>query len=126
MAEKFDAIRKAAFLEKLSTGMGRSAACASIGITRTTFRNHYDRYESFRIAVNETEVKLNDDVEAALFNAAIGGNVVACQVWLYNRAPDRWADKRNIQIKKPPGDDNLMVALTAAAAEAWGNNGGKS
>ena len=56
----------------------------------------------FNAAVDQAEMDANELVEGALFKAAMGGNVVACQVWLYNRMPDKWADKRNIKIAGDP------------------------
>ena len=34
-----------------------------------------------------------------VYTAAVSGNVTACQVWLYNRLPDAWADRRNIKAE---------------------------
>ena len=45
----------------------------------------------------------NDIVEDALFDAAESGNVTAIQVYLYNRVPERWSDKRNVQMTGPNG-----------------------
>jgi hypothetical protein len=48
----------------------------------------------FAEEVERAEMEANETVENALFEAAQSGNVVAIQVWLYNRMPDRWKDKR--------------------------------
>lgn len=49
----------------------------------------------FAESVTEAELDANEAVEDALFKAAtVDRNVTAIQVWLYNRCPDEWADKR--------------------------------
>jgi len=48
----------------------------------------------FAAEVERAEMEANETVENALYEAALSGNVVACQVWLYNRTPERWKDKR--------------------------------
>ncbi len=54
--------------------------------------------KGFAEAVSEAESDAIGKVENALFEAAISGNVTAIQVYLYNRAPKRWTDKRNIRL----------------------------
>ena len=58
--------------------------------------------QAVSIKAEQAELEANELVENALFQAAIGGNVTACQVWLYNRMPDRWADRRNVRIGGEP------------------------
>lgn len=106
---KFDEDRKARFLELVAKGYGRSKACQKVGITRQTFGRHYDKSEKFRNAVLDAEEEANDVVEMALYKTAIDGNVTAQQVWLYNRASDRWADKRNVKLS---GDKEEPIRLT--------------
>lgn len=95
---RFDTDRKARFCEFIAKGYGRTKACEKIGITRQTFSKHYQRNETFRKAVIDAESSANDVVEMALYKTAIDGNVTAQQVWLYNRSPDRWMDRRNLRI----------------------------
>ena len=57
------------------------------------------RYPSFAEEVSRAEMLANEEVENALYTAAVSGNVTACQVWLYNRLPDAWADRRNIKAE---------------------------
>lgn len=55
--------------------------------------------KKFAAEVAQAETDANELVEQALFNTALKGNVTAQQVWLYNRDPARWQDRRNITIK---------------------------
>lgn len=105
---KFDEERKARFLELVAKGYGRTKACVKVGITRQTFGRHYDKSEKFRAAVLDAEEEANDVVEMALYKTAIDGNVTAQQVWLYNRASDRWADRRNISLS---GDNKNPIRV---------------
>ncbi len=66
-------------------------------------RRLYNADPAFAAAVEQAEMEANELVEDALFQAAQSGNVVACQVWLYNRMPARWQDKRNLSVTTPPG-----------------------
>ena len=52
----------------------------------------------FAEAVSEAESDAIGKVENALFEAATSGNVTAMQVYLYNRDPERWADRRSVRM----------------------------
>jgi len=54
--------------------------------------------KKFAAEVAQAETDANELVEQAMFSSALKGNVTAQQVWLYNRDPDRWSDKRNSQL----------------------------
>lgn len=96
---RFTIEKKQAYLVHLREGMRRGAAAQAVGVNRETVRRHYNRYESFRKAIEDAEMDANEPVEDALYEAALSGNVVACQVWLYNRMPERWADRRNLRLQ---------------------------
>lgn len=99
---KFGSNKKRAFLEALRGGARRGAAAESIGVSRETIRLHMHKDDGFRDAIDQAEMDANECVENALFNAAVGGNVTGCQVWLYNRMPERWKDRRNIRVGGDP------------------------
>ena len=54
--------------------------------------------KKFAAEVAQAETDANELVEQAMFSSALKGNVTAQQVWLYNRDPEHWQDKRNIAI----------------------------
>jgi len=103
---KFTDKKKKEYLDLLRDGGRRHASARSVGISPWTAVNHMNEDGEFRNEVELAEMEANERVEDALFMAAESGNVTAIQVWLYNRAPDRWTDKRN-----PPKTDDSTEAL---------------
>lgn len=95
---KFDTIKRTAYLEHISNGHTRGYAASLVGIHRSTIVNHMKDDKDFAQAVSEAEGDAIGKIENALFEAANSGNVTAIQVFLYNRDPKRWSDKRNIQL----------------------------
>lgn len=95
---KFDSIKKEEYLALLRQGHTRGLAASLVGIHRATVSIHMKKDNGFAKAVSEAESDAIGKVENALFEAAIGGNITAIQVYLYNRNPDRWTDRRNIRI----------------------------
>jgi hypothetical protein len=96
--EKFDAARREIFLDLLRKGIRRTQACKKAGISRPTFNKCMNNNKKFAAEVAQAETDANELVEQAMFNSALKGNVTAQQVWLYNRDPERWSDKRNSQL----------------------------
>lgn len=96
--EKFDNIKRDVFLDLLRKGIRRVQACKKVGVTHKTFKTYFDNHPEFADEVSQAEIDANELIEQALYNTALKGNVTAQQVWLYNRCPDRWQDRRNIQI----------------------------
>lgn len=96
--EKFDAARREIFLDLLRKGVRRTQACKKAGISRPTFNKCMNNNKKFAAEVAQAETDANELVEQAMFNSALKGNVTAQQVWLYNRDPEHWQDKRNIAI----------------------------
>jgi predicted DNA-binding protein (UPF0251 family) len=105
---KFSAKKKKEFLRLVKEeGMKRTNAIQEVGITRCTLADHLQKEPHFRDALEQAEMDQeknhNEKVEDALFDAAESGNVTAIQVYLYNRVPERWADKRNLQLTGKDG-----------------------
>jgi len=92
---KFTANKREEYLALLSeNGLGRLRAAKQVGVTRHTVLAYAKDNPEFAEARDQAEMEANEQVENALFEAAKSGHVTACQVWLYNRMPDRWSDKR--------------------------------
>lgn len=106
--EKFDANRREIFLNFLRKGIRRTQACKKTGICRATFNKYMNTYPKFAEEVNQAEVDANELIEQSLFNSALKGNVTAQQVWLYNRDPERWQDRRNVTVG---GDKENPIAI---------------
>jgi hypothetical protein len=95
---KFDSIKKDEYLALLRQGHTRGLAASLVGIHRATVSTHMKKDKGFAEAVSEAESDAIGKVENALFEAAISGNVTAIQVYLYNRNPERWADRRSVRL----------------------------
>lgn len=95
---KFSPKKKAEFLRLLEEGTRRGAAAKAIGLSRVTIANHMKADAEFAGAVDDAEMHADEAVEDAMYQAACAGNVVACQVWLYNRQPHKWADRRKVDV----------------------------
>ena len=124
---KFDSIKKEKYLEYIRGGQTRGYAATLAGIHRATVSIHMKKDKDFADAVSEAESDAVGKVEHALFEAATSGNVTAIQVFLYNRDPKRWSDKRNIQLAgegggpikvEVDGKGKLISAINRLAARA--------
>ena len=92
---KFTAPKREEYLSLISEdGLGRHRAAKQVGVSPPTVVSYAKDNPEFAEARDQAEMEANEQVENALFNAAKSGHVTACQVWLYNRMPDRWSDKR--------------------------------
>ena len=135
---KFDSIKKDEHLALLRQGHTRGLAASLVGIHRATVSIHMKKDRGFAKAVSEAEGDAVGKVENALFEAATSGNVTAIQVYLYNRDPRRWSDKRNIQIAGEGGGPiqvevdakskliSLLNRLATRAGETKGDREPKS
>lgn len=94
---KFGAAKRARYLELIAEGYRFGAAAEAVGISRDTVRTYCNDYPEFAEARARAEMDAAEPVEEALRQNALGGNVVAQQVWLYNRSGDRWRDQRRQQ-----------------------------
>ncbi|MDY0339893.1 MAG: hypothetical protein RBS17_01595 [Coriobacteriia bacterium] len=113
---KMTAAKKEAYLEAIRKGALKGAAAEAIGVTRGTICAHVRSDPEFARAIEEAEMSLVQVVEDALYKAAVEGNVTAQQVILYNRAPDRWRDRRNVSVTGPSGGA-LQIELSEAGQQ---------
>ena len=100
---KFDSIKKAAYVDLLSNGYRRGLAAVTVGITSRTVNNHMKKDQKFAEVCSMAETMANDRVEQSLYTSAVKGNIIAQQIWLYNRDPKRWADKRSFKVSGEGG-----------------------
>ena len=96
---KFGVRKRKQFLKLLEDGSRRMAAAQMVGISYMTVYRQLKSDQEFAEAVDEAEMNVDEQVVDALFDAAVSGNVTACQVWLYNRRPEQWSDRRNQRIE---------------------------
>jgi hypothetical protein len=103
-AHKFNAKRQALYLAELAAGKRRGEAAEAVGVDRTTVYKHRLENPEFAVLESQAEVDACDEVEDALRQAALSGNVPAALAWLYNRSPDRWQDRRRTEFTGKDGD----------------------
>ncbi len=110
---KFNDAKRARILEALRTGHHRSSATRSAGLTYETLRARMRADPEFAREVENAEEDAHEAVEDALLRKAVAGDLVAIQVWLYNRSPDRWKDRRRAgQV----GPEAVLACLPPAFA----------
>lgn len=101
---KLDAIKRETYLNLLREGGRRGTSAKAIGVCRSTLADLMKADVKFAKAVSKAEMEANEIIEDAMFEAARAGNTTAMQVWLYNRCPDRWADRRQLEHTGKPGE----------------------
>jgi len=123
---KFDAIKQQEYIQQLSQGVGRCAAAEAVGVNVKTVERHMKADKAFAENVSTAEMFRDDQMVNALYQSGINGNVIAQQVWLYNRRPDRWKDARKYQITGEEGGpvkvsiEERSKALARKAREWYG------
>lgn len=95
---KFDADLKKKFCECVSSGIRLSQAAKICGVSRRNIYYHLANDPEFKEAYEDAEETATDNVEAALYAAATGGDVKAQQIWLFNKRKNVWADSKNIKL----------------------------
>lgn len=117
---KFDEIKRAAWLKLLESGEPRCLAARKVGLDPKTPERYMKRYSFFAQAASEAEMKgasyRDNTVVNALFEAAQSGNVTAIQVWLYNRQPNAWKDRRNVAVTGENGQP-IKLEVTGLLAK---------
>ena len=113
MPRRFGVAKRRTFVALVEQGLRRTAAAKQVGVSYQTIWRHLQSDEAFATAVDEAEMHVDDQVVDALFEAATGGNVVACQVWLYNRRPEVWADRRHQKLEHTVATDETADASHA-------------
>lgn len=104
---KLNAQRKADYLRRRELGDGIREAAKAIQVSHVTIYDAFKRDPEFKQADEDTQAYVIEEVEGLLLmacrRAALRGNVAPLVFYLTNRAPDRWADRRNLGITGPDG-----------------------
>lgn len=88
---------KLQYLGLLTEGVSRSRAARSVGMTNSGIRQAMIADDRFREDVEQVLAERNDDVEQALYETALRGNVEAQKFWLTNRADSEWANRSRVE-----------------------------
>lgn len=93
--QALELVEKKAFLDELLQGKGPLPAGLSIGWSPLRIQQMLKDPEIVQLIAMIEEHK-DQSVEAALYKAAITGNVTAQQVWLFNRKGNKWKDVKRV------------------------------
>lgn len=96
-AEERLADEKIEFLDLIQKGVPRLHAAVDVGWTPRRLALLLANAEFFEL-VTTFEERMTDKVEMVLLQKALGGNMESVKMWLLNRRPERWADKREISV----------------------------
>lgn len=114
------AAQQAAYLTRLAKGASPAAACAALGLSVSAVLTTMDAEAAFRRQLQQIDQLLSQNVAAALYRAAMEGNVSAQTFLLKNRPPPDWqtsADSVDLpQDLSALTDDELDALLRATAA----------
>jgi hypothetical protein len=121
---KFTPKAREEYLAGLRQGLRPGKAANNAGVSRWTVGNYRRAHADFADAERDAMLDSVEMVEDALFQAAVSGNVTACQVWLYNRAPDQWRDMRARDAVAPgyAGAVTVDDEIRSLVAELSGND----
>ena len=114
----------------LRFGATQEELAAMFGVSRRTIVNWLEKHPEFRDAVRELQNSVDDMVESALLQSALGydyvetkttpgrietitkhvtGNVAAQKFWLINRRPSVWRDK--VEMDHTTGGELLKPVI---------------
>lgn len=74
--------RRDEFLGHIRRGMRRGMAAEEVGLNRMQLREFIAEDEKFRKMVEDAETDATENVEEALYQAAISGSVAAAKAWI--------------------------------------------
>lgn len=81
----------------------------NVGITAKTLYEWKNRYSEICEALKKGKEVVDFEVENALLQTALSGNVAAQIFWLKNRKPDKWRDKPETQDDKENGNLEKLI-----------------
>lgn len=82
-----------------AAGATQDQISSALDIDRSTFYKNKKLNPDFADAIKRGQYKGISKVENALFNKAVGGDNVACIFYLKNRAPEKWSDRKDLDVK---------------------------
>ena len=75
-------------------GLTDEQIARNMGVAYSTLKNWKNKYLAISAALKKGKEVVDFEVENALYNSAINGNVTAQIYWLNNRKPDKWRNKQ--------------------------------
>jgi hypothetical protein len=105
-------------------------AAKALGVGRSTLERFIKHDAEFQARVNAARALVDDAVEAALFNLAIGkikdpgkGQAIAIFFWLKNRRPQQWRDIAQLDVRTPGEGNEAQFILPGGAVLSPASSG---
>lgn len=73
-----------------------------MGISRSTLNDWKNKYPVISDTLKKGKEVVDQQVENALLKEALDGNITAIIYWLNNRKPDKWRNKRTVEVEETP------------------------
>lgn len=89
-----------------------------LGISKDTFYEYKKKHSDFSDSLKKGKEIVDYEVENALLQSALKGNVTAQIYWLNNRKPKQWRNKQDVDIS------NNGVSLAEAIQKAYKSKAG--
>lgn len=82
-----------------------------LGISKRSFYEYKREFSQFSHSLKESKEIVDSQVENALLQNALKGNIVAQIFWLKNRRPDKWREKPvdNVDDQRETINVNLKI-----------------
>ena len=105
-------------------GLSDEQLAHNMGITPSTLYEWKKKYPEISESLKKGKEVADIEVENALHELAVSGNVTAIIFWLKNRLPEKWRDKRDVdlggEVKTSSPYDELSVEELRALAKRCG------
>lgn len=102
-------------------GLSDEQLAHNMGITPSTLYEWKKKYPEISESLKKGKEVADIEVENALHELAVSGNVTAIIFWLKNRLPEKWRDKRDVdlggEVKTSSPYDELSVEELRALAK---------
>ncbi len=80
-----------------------------MGINKATLYDWKKKYPDISDALKKGKEVVDIQVENALLKNALSGNITAQIFWLKNRRPDKWREKREVEVNSDDKTVNVVV-----------------
>ena len=84
-------------------GLTNEQIAANMGISKVTFYEWRNKFPNFANLIKEDKEYCDNQVENALYKAAMEGNTTAQIFWLKNRRRLSWRDKQELEVSGEVG-----------------------
>lgn len=91
-------------------GLLNSQIAYNMGVSESSLYDYINRYPEIKEALSKGKEVVDYMVESALVKSALEGNTTSMIFFLKNRRPDKWRDKRDVDITSEQVNklDNLI------------------